>query len=250
MTDETKYIDGPNGYKLAYNYVEGTHDAGLVFLPGLKSDKNGSKAQYLSDLAKEKGFSYLRLDYGGHGESGGKFTDGCMSEWYEDAKHIIQSVTKRPQVVVGSSMGGWVGLLLAHHHNIDMKGFIGIAPAPDFTQDFLDHALTEAQKCDLEDKGFCEQPSDYGEPYIFTRKLFVDGEANFLLNKEIDYDGPVHILQGKQDASVDWRKPERIKAALKSEQVEITLIEDGDHSLSRPQDLEKLKAASLKLLGL
>lgn len=247
MNTKTEFIDGPNGYKLAYNYTKGSKDTGVIFLPGLKSDKRGSKAEFVQQLADEHDFSYLRLDYGGHGESGGKFTDGSMGDWYEDTKFVIEQVTTGPQIVIGSSMGGWVGLLLAHRDALDLKAFIGIAPAPDFHLSILGR-INEAQKNALISHGYFEEESGYDEPYIFTKHLLDEAQNHGLLDGRINYEGPVRILQGKRDESVDWKTPEKIKQSLISDDINIHLVEDGDHSLSRPQDLELLKAQILDFL--
>jgi pimeloyl-ACP methyl ester carboxylesterase len=218
------------------------NNPGVIFLPGFKSDMTGGKAIFLEEKCKEAGIAYARFDYSGHGESQGNFARLTLSDWLEDCELIIDQVLKRPVYVVGSSMGGWLGLRLAEKHPDKIKGFVGIAPAPDFTTE-VRAAMTDDQKFQMSQKGHFEVPSDYDEPYIFSKMLLDDGKDHCMLDRDINFAGPVHILQGKQDSAVPWEKALKIKECLKPTQAEVTLIEDGDHSLSRPEDLEKLWAA-------
>lgn len=222
---------------------------GVIFLPGFKSDMSGSKAVFLEQKCKEAGLAYARFDYSGHGESQGNFARLTLSDWLEDSELIIDNVLKRPVYVVGSSMGGWLGLRLAEKHPDKIKGFIGIAPAPDFTRE-VRAAMNDEQKFQMSQKGHFEAPSDYDEPYIFSKMLLDDGEDHFMLHRDIAYKGPVHILQGKADTAVPWEKALKIKECLKETDAKVTLIDDGDHSLSRPEDLEKLWAALSAVIGL
>ena len=247
---KTQFIAGPNGYDLAYVYTnngDGKNPT-VVFLGGFRSDMAGTKALFLENLAKEEGFNYLRLDYGGHGESGGKFEDGSIKSWAADALHIINEVTNGPLIIIGSSMGGWISYVIAEQIPDRVQALIGIAPAPDFTDEFLDHMSTE-QENQYHSDGYFTAPNEYSdEPYIFTRTLIEDSRECFLLGRGIAYDGPVRILQGKLDNSVPWKKAQRIKDALSSNDVEITYIKDGDHSLSAPDNLSLLKATLLKFM--
>ena len=239
---KTRFIKSPNGYNLAYTYTQGdVAKSSVVFLGGFCSDMQGTKAIFLEKLAKEENFSYLRLDYGGHGESGGVFKDCSIQSWFEDALHIIEQITDGDLNVIGSSMGGWISYLIAEAISDRVKALISIAPAPDFTDEFLDDMNTE-QKTMYDEKGYFTAPNEYSdEPYIFSKKLIEESRQCFLLEKGIAYNGPVHILHGTDDHIVPIDKPERIKKALSSQNVEIHYIEGGDHSLSQPENLELLK---------
>ena len=233
------FIDGPNG-KIAYEYLEG--NAGLspiVFLCGFKSDMNGSKAQWLSDYCKRNNRTFLRFDYFAHGQSTGYFMDYTISKGIMDSIFMIEKFITSPAIIIGSSMGGWIGLRLMQFIPDKIHGFIGIAAAPDFTRKIYS-SLDDGYLKQLDEKGFIEEESGYEEPYIFTRALFEDGENHCLLNSKMLFDGPVCLLQGKQDSSVDWHVPEAIAKCF-DQQIDITLIEDGDHSLSRPEDIEILQ---------
>lgn len=221
--------------------------AGVIFLPGFKSDMNGSKAVFLEQKCKEAGIAYVRFDYSGHGESQGNFAKLTLSDWLEDSELIIQDVLKRPVYIVGSSMGGWLGLRLAEKHPDSVKGFVGVAPAPDFTGE-VRTAMSDSNKFEMSQRGYFEVPSEYGEPYIFSKALLDDGETHFMLNRTIHYAGPVHILQGKMDKAVPWQKALKIQECLVDTQAQITFIDDGDHSLSRPEDLDKLWLALSAML--
>lgn len=230
------------GHKIAYTKTDakfGDTRPGLIFLPGFKSDMQGGKALFLEDYAKREGLAYIRFDYMAHGQSEGDFMDGTMSIWRDDALEILDHVADydRPHILIGSSMGGWVGMMVALARPSKVAGFIGIAAAPDFTEDLRFKRMTEEQKEQLEKQGYVEEPSGYDEPYIFTKKLIEDGRTNLLLDKDLEFLCPVELLQGKEDSSVPHQWAERIRGAVKNPQVKITYINDGDHSLSRPDDL-------------
>jgi hypothetical protein len=238
MTD-IKFIEGPNG-KLAYKFYEGDNELPpVVFLCGFKSDMDGSKAQWLHDYCVENNRTFLRFDYFAHGKSDGDFKDYTIGKGLADTQFMISEFFDRPVIVIGSSMGGWIGLRLLQTMPEKVHGLIGIAAAPDFTRKIY-ASLHDGHLKQLDEKGYIEEDSGYEEPYIFTRGLFEDGEAHCLLGSKIDFEGDVHLLQGKQDTSVDWRMPELIENCFKH-RVDIEIIEDGDHSLSRPQDLEILR---------
>lgn len=242
MTRQT--VKGPNGYDLAFVHIaSGKEEQPLVvFLGGFRSDMNGSKAIFLEKQAKTKGFNYLRLDYGGHGASGGRFEDGSIKSWTEDARAVIDHVAAKdqPLILIGSSMGGWISYLLAEQMPERVEALISINPAPDFTDEFLQGMSAEQQRS-YEENGYFSQPNAYSdEPYIFTKTLIEDSRKCFLLDKGIDYEGAVHILSGLEDDVVPPEKCERVAAAFASDRVTLEFIEGGDHSLSRPQDLEKL----------
>lgn len=213
---------------------------GVIFLSGYKSDMTGSKATFLEKQCKARGQSFVRFDYTGGPASSGSFEDGTIGLWRDDALAVLDQLTQGPQILVGSSMGGWIALLIARLRPERVKGLVLIAPAPDFTEEVWRDEFTSAQRAEVEKNGVIYIPSEYGDPYSFTRALFEDGRENLLLHAPIAVDVPVRILQGKQDHAVPWQKAERIKTQLTSKNVEIDFIDDGDHRLSRPQDLELL----------
>lgn len=222
----------------------------VVFLHGLLSDMEGGKANHLAAQAESEGFGFLRFDMFGHGKSSGAFTEGCIGRWRDDALAAIDALTEGPLVLVGSSMGGWVGLLAAVARPERVGAFVGIAPAPDFTT-AMEAALTDAQRAALA-RDEIVQIADTEEPcgtYPVSRILLEDGRANLLLQAPIRFSGPVRILQGQRDASVDWRTALGIAERLESADTQITLIKDGDHRLSRPADLALLSHTVAALVG-
>lgn len=232
---------------LAYIYQEGApYLPVVVFLPGFKSDMMGSKAQFLAQSLKKRNQGFLRLDYSGHGVSGGRFEEGNISHWTKDALKIIDSVTKGPLIVIGSSMGGWIALHIALARKERVRGYIGIAAAPDFTR-YIDKKFTPEQKKALEEQGFFKAPSEYGEDLIMTRQFLEDGERQCLLDRDIDLEIPVTLLQGKLDDDVHWKMTGKIAAKLPKTTVRSILIEDGDHRLSRPQDLAVLEEEVIRM---
>lgn len=240
MTD-IKFLNGPNG-KIAYDYVDGSSALSpIVFLCGFKSDMNGNKAQWLRNYCIQNNRTYLRFDYFGHGRSDGDFHDYTIGKGLMDAVFVIDELLDRPAIIIGSSMGGWIGLRCMDFIAHKIHGFIGLAAAPDFTRK-LYASLDDRHLAQLDEKGYIEEESGYDEPYIFTRALLDDGENHCLFDRVIPFDGPVHLIQGKDDSSVDWQTPDAINLCFGGK-AKITLIDDGDHSLSRPQDLQILKAS-------
>jgi pimeloyl-ACP methyl ester carboxylesterase len=222
---------------------------GIFWLGGFKSDMRGTKAEALAEHARRTGRAYTRFDYSGHGESGGDFRDGTISRWAEEASAVFATV-KGPQIVVGSSMGGWVALLLASAlakkpaKDASIKGMVLIAPAPDFTEALMWPALPESAQREVTEKVFWMRPSEYGDgPYPLTRELFEDGKKNLLLGKPIQTGCPVRILQGAADPDVPYKHALRLVSCFAQDDVVLTLIKDGDHRLSRPEDLERLMQA-------
>lgn len=234
------------GLKLAYQYSEGSTPL-IVFCPGFKSDMEGSKALFLEEECKNKGWAYLRFDYSGHGKSGGKFEEGVISRWTEDAYEAINQVSSGDIILVGSSMGGWVSLLLSKKLKSRLKGFVGIGAAPDFTEKGMWQKWDENMQMKLLKEGRVALPSNYGEPYIITRELVEDGRTNQVLGAPIKMDIPVRLLQGLKDSSVPKEWPEKIAKYLTSNDVEITFVKDGDHSLSTPSDLSLIMQTLLRL---
>ena len=218
---------------------------GIVWLGGYKSDMLGTKAETLAAWAAREGRAFLRHDYSGHGESGGAFADGTISKWLAQSLAVFHRFTTGRQILVGSSMGAWIALRMVQElrktGDASVAGLVLLAPAPDFTAELIEPVLTEAQKRDLSEEGFFEELSDYSaEPYIYTRGLIEDGRKNLVMTGPIDTHCPVHILQGLADADVPSGHALKLAALLPADDVTLSLIPDGDHRLSRPQDLDML----------
>ncbi len=220
---------------------------GVVWLGGYRSDMLGTKAAALDAWAEQTGHAALRHDYSGHGESGGDFNQGTISRWLAESLAVYRRFAQGPQILVGSSMGGWIALRMAQElkkQGLAPAGMVLIAPAPDFTAELVEPALTEAQRRDLTEKGYFEEPSDYApNPYVYTRALIEDGRRNRVLEGVIETGCPVHILQGMQDADVPYAHALKLVEHLPVDDVTLTLVRDGDHRLSRPQDLDLLIGA-------
>jgi len=222
---------------------------GLLWLGGFHSDMRGTKALALAAWAAGQDRACVRFDYSGHGESGGAFTDGTIGRWLEEAVAVFHQFCRGPQVVIGSSMGGWIALLLARElakrtsHAASLAGMVLIAPAPDFTEELMWKAFSAEARDDIETKGIWLRPSEYGEPYPITRGLIEDGRKHLLLGSAIDVGCPVHILQGGQDPDVPWRHAFALAHRLPADDVVLTMIQDGDHRLSRQQDIARIIAA-------
>ncbi|MGM4983327.1 alpha/beta fold hydrolase [Hyphomicrobiales bacterium] len=229
---------------------KGSKDISFVWLSGYRSDMSGAKALELDALAERLGLGCIRFDYSGHGQSGGKFTDGTISRWLEEALDVIEHTKPTRIVLVGSSMGGWIALrviqeLRKRKEAPAIAGLLLIAPAPDFTVDLIEPNLSDVERRSLAERGYFEEPSDYSpEPNIFTRALIEDGRANRVLTGIIETGCPVHILQGMQDADVPFAHSLKLVEHLPADDVVLTLVRDGDHRLSRPQDLERMLAAA------
>jgi pimeloyl-ACP methyl ester carboxylesterase len=223
---------------------------GLFWMSGFKSDMQGGKAVALDDWAAEHGRACVRFDYSGHGESGGDFAQGTIGQWLEDSLAAFDAACQGPQVVIGSSMGGWMALLLARAltrrgkvGRATLKGLVLIAPAPDFTEELMWKGFSPEIRTEIETTGQWLRPSEYGEPYLITRQLIEEGRNHLLLGSMIDVGCPVRILQGRQDPDVPWQHAFRLAERLPSEDVVLTMIQDGDHRLSRPQDIARLLSA-------
>jgi pimeloyl-ACP methyl ester carboxylesterase len=221
---------------------------GLFWLGGFNSDMKGTKAAALDAWAAERGRACLRFDYSGHGESGGKFIDGTIGRWLEDSMAVFTQFCRGPQVVIGSSMGGWMALLLARDiagraQAAPLAGLVLIAPAPDFTEELMWRGFSPEIRREIEQKGVWLRPSEYGEPYPITRALIEEGRNHLLLGRAIEIGCPVHILQGAQDPDVPWQHALALAHRLPAEDVVLTMIQDGDHRLSRPQDIARILAA-------
>jgi len=243
MSEMQGFLDRPDGARLAWRKVEGAGPA-VVWLGGFKSDMAGTKAQALADWALAAGRAYVRFDYFGHGESSGEFRDGTITRWRDDALAVLDELTAGPLVLVGSSMGGWISCLAAIAMPQRVKAMLLIAPAPDFTEKLMAPEIPPQGRADLERDGVWLRPSEYGEPYPITRGLLEDGARwSILGGGPIPITAPVRILQGGEDPDVPWRHALELAHALKGQDVVFTLIKDGDHRLSRPQDLARMIAA-------
>lgn len=242
------HLERPSGAKIAYHRSEG-RGPGIVFLGGFASDMTGTKALAVEAFAQARGLAFLRFDYQGHGASSGKFEEGTIGLWADDAKAAIAELTQGPQILVGSSMGGWIMLLAALAMPERIAALVGIAPAPDFTEDLMWAGFTPEVRKQIMETGVYREPSDYSdEPYIITRKLIEDGRQNLLLRDPISLTCPVRILQGLEDCDVPWKHALKLSAALESSDVEVTLVKGGDHRLSEPADLERLVKTLERLL--
>ncbi|MGB5076950.1 MAG: alpha/beta hydrolase [Sphingorhabdus sp.] len=237
------YVTRPDGVRLAYRYVAGTGPA-IVFLPGYMSDMQGGKAQALTAWAQQEGRAMLRLDYSGCGESGGRIDDGTLEIWRDDVLRVIDHLGLAAVILVGSSMGGWLMLLVAGRLGNSLKGLVGIAAAPDFT----DWGFSDTEKSELLAQGFVERPSGYGyDPMVTTRKFWQSGEANKQLGREIPIGCPVRLLHGQRDPDVPWEISLKLAQQLRSSDVQTILLKDGDHRLSRNEDIALLIEVVAKL---
>jgi pimeloyl-ACP methyl ester carboxylesterase len=224
---------------------------GLIWLGGFNSDMKGTKALALDAWAAEHGRGCVRFDYSGHGESGGAFLDGTIGRWLEESVAVYEQFCRGPQVAIGSSMGGWMALLLAREiarrasDQASLAGLVLIAPAPDFTEQLMWNGFSPEVREEIQTKGAWMRPSQYGDgaPYPITRALIEEGRNHLLLGSAIEVGCPVRILQGAQDPDVPWQHAFALAHRLPAEDVVLTMIQDGDHRLSRPQDIARIIAA-------
>lgn len=233
-----------DGTTLAFHHwpasAKGSALPGVVFMGGFMSDMTGTKATRLETFCRARGQQFTRFDYRGHGQSSGAFRDGTIGLWSGDAMVILAEVTEGPQILVGSSMGGWVMLLAALRQPERVAGLIGIAAAPDFVVRMYE-AFSPEVRAALDRDGFISRPSEYSdEPYVITKALIDDGRSNLLLDRPIDVDLPVRLLHGMRDDAVPWELSLRVAERLSSHDVRVTFVKDGDHRLSTDQDLELL----------
>jgi pimeloyl-ACP methyl ester carboxylesterase len=220
-----------------------------MFLGGFMSDMTGTKAVALEGLCRARGRAYLRFDYTGHGQSSGKFKDGTIGGWAEDAIAVLDALTSGPQVLVGSSMGAWIMVLTALARPERVAGMVGIAAAPDFTEDLIAKWTTAEQRAALERDGVCYLPDDNGVPlYPITRKFIEDGNRHLVLKSEIAIHCPTALVHGMKDADVPYETSLRLARALASEDVAVTFVKDGDHRMSEPRHLEFVFAALERIL--
>ena len=241
---------GSAGRRIAVRARTGS-SPGLIWLGGFNSDMRGTKALALDAWADQHGRACVRFDYSGHGESGGAFIDGTIGRWLEESVAVFEQFCRGPQVVIGSSMGGWMALLLAcaiasrEAKQATIAGLVLIAPAPDFTEQLMWNAFSDEVREEIRTNGVWMRPSEYGDgaPYPITRALIEEGRNHLLLGSAIEVGCPVRILQGAQDPDVPWQHAFALAHRLPAEDVVLTMIQDGDHRLSRPQDIARIMAA-------
>jgi pimeloyl-ACP methyl ester carboxylesterase len=239
----------PDGATIVYHRLAG-EPPGIVFLGGFRSDMTGTKALFLKDYCRRRGRAFVRFDYFGHGASSGDLAQGTIGRWRDDAIGVIDSLTTGPQILVGSSMGGWIMLLAALARPGRMAGLVGIAGAPDFTEELLWPRLSPAQREEIIERGAVVLPSGYDPAgYLYTRALIEDGRRHLLLRAPVALDLPVRLLHGLADESVPWQLSLRLAERLASQDVAVTLVKDGDHRLSTPADLARLGQTLDALIG-
>ncbi len=236
---QPSFLSSDHGTRIAYHKTAGI-SPGVVFLGGFMSDMEGSKALELEAYCRRAGRAFVRFDYWGHGQSSGQFADGTIGLWLKDALAVIDGLTEGPQILVGSSMGGWIALLAAKARRARVKGLVGIAAAPDFTVRHWAELSADDQQT-IQRDGRLEVYSDYGpDPYVFTRALFEDGWQNRVNCSPIHLDIPVRLIQGLEDADVPWQTAMEIAGNLTGDDIEVILVPGGDHRLSEPNDLKRL----------
>ena len=243
----SEFLTTPEGRKIAYDRAEGMAP-GVVFLGGFRSDKEGTKAIALEEWAKAEGRAFLRFDYSGHGSSSGDFLDGSIGDWFEDARAAILSLTEGPQILVGSSMGGWISLLIAREHPEKVAGLVTVAAAPDFTEDGMWGEFTPEQRGELMEKGQVALPSDYSdEPYIITRRLIEEGRDRLVLRSPLSLSFPVRMLQGTADADVPVSVALKLLDHADGDDIRLTLVKGADHRFSTPDCLKLITLSVQKI---
>ena len=246
MPMSVQFLTSKDLPKLAYVHTPGSSDLPpVVFLGGYRSDMTGTKATYLEEQCKLRGQEYLRLDYSGHGQSEGLFEDGTIGAWRDDALAVIDYTIKRPFIIVGSSMGGWMAFLVAVQRLQMIKGLVGIAAAPDFSEEIY-AALTKEQQAELQATGKTAVPNDYSDqPYHVTKEFYLEAKQHLLLGTPRTFPFPITLIQGKKDNDVPWQTAVRIQKAFGA--VQVVFVEDGDHRLSKPSDLALIDAEIAKM---
>ena len=242
------YLTTPEGRRIAYDLTEGA-GPGVIFLGGFRSDKEGTKALALEGWARKSGRAFLRFDYSGHGSSSGEFLDGCIGDWFEDARAAIMQLTDGPQILVGSSMGGWIALLMAREHPEKVAGLVTVAAAPDFTEDGMWSDFSEDERRALMEKGQVALPSDYSdEPYIITRRLIEEGRTRLVLRAPLVLPMPVRMLQGTADTDVPLSVAVRLIEHAEGPDLRLTVMKGADHRFSTPECLKLIELSVVKVL--
>ncbi len=238
-SDDPQILAREDGASIAYHRLRG-RTPGVVFMTGFMSDMSGGKALALEAFCRRRGQAFLRFDYQGHGCSSGEFADGHIGIWTDDAIAAVDQLSEGPQVLVGSSMGGWIMLLTALSRTDRVAGLIGIAAAPDFTEDVLPKELTAEQMAAIESEGKIVMPSQYEDDYIITKTLIEEGRKHLLMHRPIPLDCPVRLIHGMGDQSVPWQTALELQERLASADVEVTLVKSGDHRLSADGDMTRM----------
>ncbi|PPR79078.1 MAG: hypothetical protein CFH01_00635 [Alphaproteobacteria bacterium MarineAlpha2_Bin1] len=239
MEEHHKIITHPDGSRLAFFSLKGS-EPGIIFFSGYKSDMNGTKACSIEGYCKEKNISFTKFDYFGHGESDGDFENGTISRWLEDSLIVFDNITLGKQILIGSSMGAWIMLLVANQRKKRVSGIIGIAPAPDFTKFFLEDATLQI-KNELKNKGIFWQDSDYSEQKTpITSKFIIDSKKFYILKKNIFLDCPVRLIHGLKDRDVSYRRSIELGNKISSENLSYYFFPEGDHRLSKPKEIKKI----------
>ena len=241
----TKFLATQTGQKLAYSFTKGTGPT-VVFLGGFKSDMEGSKAIFLEKWARKRNRSFLRFDYYGHGQSTGDYLNLGIGDWFNDAKQIIKLTKNNGLILIGSSMGGWISLLLSRELGSRLKGLITIAAAPDFTEDSMWKNFTEDQKKEVLNKGVLYLPSDYGEPYPITRYLIENGRQNLVLREPLELTCPVRLMQGTEDTAVTRETALKLFDQINADDLSLFFKRGADHSFSDQSCLEILEKKNKK----
>lgn len=241
------FLTTPQGRSIAYERLAG-RGPGVVFLGGFRSDMTGTKAAHLRDWAAQSGRAFLRFDYSGHGQSSGAFEEGCIGDWLEDARAALAQ-TKGRQVLVGSSMGGWIALLLARAWPEKVAGLVGIAAAPDFTEDLMWQDFTAEERARLHRDGRLLRPSDYGTPDPITLRLIEDGRAHLVLREKLDLPFPLRLLQGTADVDVPQAVALRLLDHVTSPDARLTLVKGADHRFSTQECLDLITRTVAELVG-
>ena len=236
----TKFLVTPSGQQLAYSFIRGTGPT-VIFLGGFKSDMEGSKAIFLEKWAKKRNRSFLRFDYSGHGQSTGDFLNLGIGDWFNDTKQIIELTKNNGLILIGSSMGGWISLLLSRELGSRLKGLITIAAAPDFTEESMWKNFTEDQKKEVLNKGVLYLPSDYGEPYPITRYLIENGRQNLVLCEPLELTCPVRLMQGTEDTAVTRETALKLFDHINADDLSLFFKRGADHSFSDQGCLEILE---------
>jgi len=239
-----KFFITKNNQKIHYKFINNKSLITIIFLHGLMSNIKSKKAKYLINFANENKKNLLLFEYSGHGRSSGQFIDFSIKNWVEDSKSIIKKLIKKNKIVlVGSSMGAWIGILLIKYFYKRIKGFVGIASAPDFTEELIWKKLNIMEKNKIKKDEIYKLKSSHNNFYPITKNFISDGKKNLVLDKKIKCNFPVELLHGINDSSVSWFYSIKIIKTLISKKLNLTIINDGTHSLSRPQDLKKLELA-------
>ena len=233
-----------NNQKIHYKFINNKSQTTIIFLHGLMSDIKSKKAKHLKNFVNKNKINLLLFEYSGHGKSSGQFIDFSIKNWVEDSRLIIKKIIKKNKIIlIGSSMGAWIGTILIKYFHKKIKGFIGIASAPDFTEELIWKNLNIFEKNKIKNGKIYKLKSSHNNFYPITKKFIFDGKKNLVLNKKIKCNFPVELLHGTNDSSVSWLYSIKLIKTLITKKLNLTIINDGDHSLSRPQDLKKLDLA-------